>query len=349
MTNSIGAPAPPQPQLTHQPEPARPSRLAHLLEILADVFRRGWDVVEQLLSQIWERSQKNPHVADAEQLALFESLRDEGLPEHLDKFRLEVTLETQSNTWGYAFFIRDAEIARTSGVEAGDGAMFYAYQSVALKWEQGTVPAKMPSDAVGVVAEVQQDVDNLGATTAQHKAGAETIRAMRGEMADYVKALAQREPVALEYFNDALKSKFNDIAPEDVFWQDENPRKRRSDYDFRLKTEVFPGQDKAAVLDYLAGRKSYTPDQESKLIDLFVVEDKVHAYLELAQLFLHEKGLDPESVSFADNHFYIPGKDKTFIPNDGNCFFHCLDYLTRQQQSSGPDSAPQGPVVDLLV
>lgn len=345
MSNSIGAPAPPIPQ----PEPVRPSRLDHLLEILADIFRRGRDVVAQLLSRIWERAQKDPNIADAEQLALYDSLRDEGELEHLDKFRLEVTGDSKSNTWGYVFFMAGEEIVRASGVELGDGEMFNAYQSVALKWAMGDAPTKMPSDEVGVVADVPQGVDNIGKTEARHQARAETVRAMRSEMADYVKALVQDEPMVLGCFNDVLDSKFKGIPSEDVFWQDKNPGGHRSGYDFRLKTGVFPGADKASVFDYLNGCSSYTREQESKLIDLLIAEDKIHVHLQLAELFLLKKGVNAESVSFSDNHFYIPGKDKTFIPNDGNCFFHCLDYLLQQQASSDEGGAADGVRIDQLV
>jgi len=318
------------------------------LDLLAYIFRRGRDVVASLLSQIWSRAQQDPKIADAEQLALFKSLRDEGEPAHLNKFRLEVSLETQSNTWGYAFFIADEEIVRTSGIETGDGEMFYDYQAVASAWAQSSVPAKMASDEVGTAAAAAQGVDNVAGAEARHQADADTIGAMRREMAGYVKVLLQDEPVVLNYFNDALNGKFRDIPADDVFWQDENLGEHRSKYDFKLKTAIFPGQSKESVFCYLAGEKCYTPEQESTLIDLCIAEDKVHINLELAQLFLRNKGLSPESVSFADHHFYIPGKDKTFIPNDGNCFFHCLDYLTRQPPSSERDSAPPGPVMDLL-
>ena len=152
----------------------------------------------------------------------------------------------------------------------------------------------------------------------------------------------------MSYFSDVLEQKFASIPDEDPFWKDENPDQRRSNYDFCLKIEVFPGAGKADVFRYLNGEESYSAEQQSRLIDLCIAQDTVHVSLDLATHFLQSQGISASAVAFADNHFYIADKDKTFIPNDGNCFFHCLDYLRRQQTPSVGGDAVDGPVIDQL-
>ena len=331
MTNSINGYV--GPALATHIESAQQTRLTELLDRLAHLFRGGREAVGRIFSKIFELAQDVSNSAKGQLLSLFERLRDLAKPGQEDKFHLEVGQDGQ----GYDFYVDGLNIVSGS-IEHQD--VLDAFQSVASKWEIENTQVLNGGEPVR-----RDDVAELATL---HQAPANRIQAARQEMATYFKAVAQEDALIMWSFSDVLDSKFKDIPQGDSFWRDENPDNRRSHYDFRLKTAIFPGEGKESVFRYLEGEKSYSAEQQSKLIDLCLAEDKVHVHLDLANLFLTSKGLSPDAVDFAQNHFYIKGKDKTFIPDDGNCFFHCLDYLMRQQASPNAGTGLQGPVIDSL-
>ena len=161
-----------------------------------------------------------------------------------------------------------------------------------------------------------------------HESKSTSIQKLREEFTDFLKEKIKDNDEYIYYINDALSNKFNDIPAEDDFWN--GIQGKRSSFDFKIKTEVFPSMEKDGILQYISGEKKYSDEQKNKLIDILFKTDKTHPYTEFAQLFCKEKNIDFSKITFKNSHFFITGKDKEFIPDDGNCFFHCIDYLNNQ-------------------
>ncbi len=208
------------------------------------------------------------------------------------------------------------------------------FQSIKEKIEKDFVENPGFYSTKFVLAEKAVDISTKNQPVVEqstYRASQENISSLREKMADFIKdKMATDDRIfVIGYINDAVLSKFESIPENDSFWKDK--KGLRSDFDFKIKTKVFHGKNKSACLEYLKKGKDYTGEQIFALVDILFKTDKTHPFLDMANLFCMQNEFDFSKITFFENHFYISGKEKSFIPDDGNCFFHCLDYLNQRK------------------
>ena len=74
-------------------------------------------------------------------------------------------------------------------------------------------------------------------------------------------------------------------------------------------------------------------EEYTALVDYFVLEPKSHVDQRWVNLTCDALKLDENKIILKNSHFYIAGKPSNFIPDDGNCAFHCIQYLLHQKEN----------------
>lgn len=280
-------------------------------------FLRGWvkhAQIQKLFEQIDDLS-AGPD-SEVERLVRFETLRGLAAQHHLDKFRVDVSIALDRSAWSYTFSVGDRQI--------------FAKENIALDCERGDYD---------VYLEAARRNSSAMPDEASHHAPATNVAALKRDMAAFLKEELfekENEPIGF-YLADAVITNLKDLAHDDPIWRGEPGN--GGAFKRRMREEIFPHEDRAAVMEYLSGDRTYTDTQKSALIDLLVITDKEHQYRAFAEIYCDNRQLDFSKIAFADNHFYIDGKDTDFIPGDGNCLFHCLDYLQQQKDVAARISA----------
>lgn len=288
-----------------------------IIEYVMDFLRGGVQraQIEALFKRIEDYS--NGSDSESERLLRFDALRSLATREHADKFRVDVAIAADQSAWSYTLSVGDRQIFSKTDIVLGDDTRDY----------------EMCLEAVN--RNCSQPIEE----ESEHCAPQAGIAALKRDMAAFLKTeLLENGNEFIEfYLNDAVVSKLGDIPCDASFWQ--SGYGSRDALKRRIKQEVFPHDDKAAVMEYVSGDRRYTDAQKSALIDLLTLTDKEFQYHAFAELYCQKKQIDFSAIDFDRNHFYIRDKGKNFIPGDGNCLFHCLDYLQQQSLSVAPIAA----------
>jgi hypothetical protein len=181
-----------------------------------------------------------------------------------------------------------------------------------------------------------------------YQASPANIRDLKQQMATFFRNIPQVNSRQIKSdINAIISSKIKDIPVNDMLWEPElrNTQvcNRQHGFEKELLNQVFPHttskQEVRNLLNALTDpRQAHDPKIRQlydKLIDCLILTDNIHVYKPWAILFCESLGINyHQSIAIQNNHFYLAGGKPEEIPSNGNCFFHCLNYLLERQQAA---------------
>lgn len=149
----------------------------------------------------------------------------------------------------------------------------------------------------------------------QNKAKVSLVEAVCNKLQDY-------NP---EYWNQMMDPNNTKISAADKKLINCFPEvKTKNDYDDKIGLYF----DQIYINPEIMSKEEYTA-----LVDYFVLEPKSHVDQRWVNLTCAALKLDENKIILEKSHFYIAGKPSNFIPDDGNCAFHCIQYLLHQKEN----------------
>lgn len=105
-----------------------------LVDRIIDFFRGGVkrDAIETAFKQITAADKDNISNPEAKQLARFEALRAMVKPEYAGKFNVDVALDRQAKTWGYAFSVNGTQLVSKNDISVGNGHDYVGFQDASI-------------------------------------------------------------------------------------------------------------------------------------------------------------------------------------------------------------------------
>lgn len=129
------------------------------------------------------------------------------------------------------------------------------------------------------------------------------------------------------------------IPANDLIWESGTRSESVKKTEANILNKVFPTvfslkdfQDKITL--YLNSPKDIPEEAYKQALGIFIKNDQIHPYQHWVNIFCERFNLDQSQIELAveEQHFYIKGKSKEFIPDDNNCAFHCIQYLFDMQK-----------------
>jgi len=124
------------------------------------------------------------------------------------------------------------------------------------------------------------------------------------------------------------------IPANDPIWikdtRDNSIRKPEANILNKIFPDIKSLEEYTNLMELYTNSPQTVPDNSYQSgLDIFIKSNGAHPYFSWVRILCEKMRLDSTKIALNERtqHFYIVDKPETFIPNDNDCAFHCIQYL----------------------
>ena len=183
------------------------------------------------------------------------------------------------------------------------------------------------------------ETNEIETNITQFQATQEQVLEIKHQMVEALSNLQNpdlKNQVAHQIIGAIVEKDIGEISESDPIWNPETRTESNRTFEARILSDILP--EVKSLEDYTNQINKYLTNPEDlpqaqyvKGLDIFINSPGAHPYQSWVEIYCNQIGLDNARIALdpRNQHFYIKDHLPGFIPDDGDCAFHCIQSLIK--------------------